>query len=400
MLRLRICLSAAAAACLAAPLAAAQPAPVSTAPPAPSGPTFKVDGYVEAHYSYNFNRPDNGITNYRGFDNRHDTFTLSNAVLGGTFDHESLSGRLALQIGHTPSTYYLAEPSSPGASGAASTDAGVFKYIQEAYAGWKAPIGRGLSLQGGVFLSPVGYEAIAVKDNWTWSRSNLFFGLPFYHTGLKATYPVTDRFSVMAMVTNGWNSVVDNNLDKSVAVQLTYEVPDRLSLSLLYFGGNERPQGAPEGSPWRHLVDFWAQLDATAWLSFAAQANAGFEQNRFGTSSWGTGALYARVQPAKWLYLAARGDLFHERAAESDAGSASRIFWPVGLHGSGTLTADVRPVFVPGGSNVSFRVEHRHDEADGAMFFRGTVPGDGVSTPFVPNASSQDTLTIGVTGWL
>jgi hypothetical protein len=366
----------------------------------PSGPAFKVDGYVEAHYSYNFNRPSNGITDFRGFDNRHDTFTLANAVLGGTFDYESLSGRLALQIGHTPTTYYLAEPSSPGGSAAASTGADVFKYVQEAYVGWKAPIGRGLLLQGGVFLSPVGYEGIAVKDNWSWSRSNLFFGLPFYHTGFKATYELTDRLSVMAMVTNGWNSVVDNNLHKSVAAQLLYSVPDRLTMSLLYFGGNERPQGAAEGEPWRHLLDFWAQLDATAWLSFAAQGDGGFEQNRSGTSYWGAGALYARVRPAKWLYLAARGDLFHEHAAEGGAGSASRIFWPVDTMGSGTFTVDLRPVFAPGGDHVSLRVEYRHDEAGGDMFFRGAVQGDGVTTPYVPNASSQDTLTVGLTGWL
>lgn len=414
MFPFRVYLSIGAAACLAASSAAAQPAPPPTpasapepqpappasAPAAASGPTFKVDGYVEAHYSRNFNEPSNGITNFRGFDNRHDTFTISNVVLGGTFDYESLSGRLALQIGHTPSTYYLAEPSSPGSSGAASTNADVFKYIQTAYAGWKAPVGRGLLLQAGLFLSPVGYEGMAVKDNWNWSRSNLFFGLPFYHTGVKATYDLTDRLSVMGMLTNGWNSVVDGNLHKSVAAQLLYKVPDKLTMSLLYFGGNERPQGAPEGEPWRHMLDFWVQLDATAWLSLAAQGNAGFERNRFGTSYWGTGAAYARVQPAKWLYLAARGDLFHERAAQSNAGSAGAIFWPVELHGSGTLTADLRPVFVPGGSNVSFRVEYRHDEAGGDMFFRGAVEGNGLSTPHVPNVSSQDTLTVGLTGWL
>ncbi|HZO11899.1 MAG TPA: outer membrane beta-barrel protein, partial [Polyangiaceae bacterium] len=94
------------------------------------GPTAKFDGYVEANYAYNFNRPSNGITNFRGFDNRHDSFTISNAMLGATFGYQELVGRLALQIGHAPSTYYLAEPVSPGTAGAASSDAGVWKYIQ------------------------------------------------------------------------------------------------------------------------------------------------------------------------------------------------------------------------------------------------------------------------------
>lgn len=380
--------------------AEAQPSPpeppaAAPSPPSASGPTARFDGYVELDFSHNFNEPSNGITNYRGFDNRHDTFALSNAVLGATFDYESLMGRVALQVGQTPTTYYLAEPPLPGSSGAGPSGAEVWKYIQQAYAGWKAPVGRGLSLQAGIFLSPIGFEGVAVKDNWNWSRSDLFFGLPFYHTGLRASYDFTDRLSGTLMISNGWNSVTDNNEGKSFSGQLTYKVPDRFSGSLLYFTGPERSKGSPEGDPWRHLFDLWAQLDATGWLSFAVHGDAGFERNRFGTSYWGTGALYTRVQPVKWLYLAARGDSFWEHAASNHLGTAGRIFWPADNVTSGTFTVDVRPH-----SNLSFRLEYRHDHANGDMFFAGEVDGDGVATPYVPNARLQDTLTAGVTGWL
>lgn len=391
-----VTLTGATAAAQPSPPAPPAPAPSPAAnPPPPTGPTARFDGYVELDFSHNFNEPSNGITNFRGFDNRHDTFTLSNAVLGATFDYESLMGRIALQVGQTPTTYYLAEPALPGSSGAGSVGPEVWKYIQQAYAGWKAPVGRGLSLQAGIFLSPIGFEGIAVKDNWNWSRSDLFFGLPFYHTGLRAAYDFTDRLSGMVMLCNGWNSVADNNDGKSFSAQVSYKVPDRFSGALLYFTGPERPTGAPEGDPWRHLFDLWAQLDATPWLSLAVNADAGFERNRFGTSYWGAGAAYARVQPVKWLYLSARGDSFWEHAASNKLGTASRIFWPADNVTSGTFTVDVRPH-----SNLSVRLEYRHDQADARMFFAGKVPGDGKETPYVPNARAQDTLTAGVTGWL
>lgn len=217
--------------------------------------------------------------------------------------------------------------------------------------------------------------------------------------GLRASYEVSDRLSILGMVSNGWNTVLDNNGDKSVAAQILYKVPDRLTLSLLYFGGNERPKDTPEGSPWRHVFDVWAQLDATSWLSFAGQADAGFEKNRFGTSYWGAGALYARVHPAPFLYLAARGDYFREHAAVSGEGTAARIFWPADTVSSGTLTADFRPGVWTGASNVSVRVELRHDAADAPMFFQGDVKGDGATTPYVMNTRTQDTLTVGLTGW-
>lgn len=378
---------------------AAEQAPAPSAAPAkenkPAPARLALSGYVEANYTYNLGAPTNGINHFRGFDNRHDTFTLSNVVLDGTFDWESLSGKIALQVGHTPNTYYLGEPTLAGAPGTAGSDASTWKYLQQAWAGWKAPLGRGLLLQLGLHLSPIGIEGIAVKDNWNWSRSNLFFGLPFYHTGLRAKYEITDRLAVIAYVVNGWNSVTDNNRWKSLLVQGTYTIPDRLSLSLLYSGGVERPSGAPEGQPWRHLFDAWMQVDAAKWLSFAAQGNAGFEDNHFGRSSWYAFAAYVRGKPHEKLYLVGRFDRFGERVAKSGEGTASSIFWPVPWMSSLTATVDARPH-----PNVSVRAEYRHDMAGGNAFFKGTVTGDGsAASSFVPNASTQDTVTLGVTSW-
>jgi hypothetical protein len=357
---------------------------------------FTIGGYVEAAYSYNFNTPSNGLTNYRGFDDRHNSFTLSNVVLDGQWEKDAVSGRVTLQAGHTPNTYYLAEPSSPGASGAGGADASTWKYIQQAYVAYKAPLGKGLTFQLGLFLSPIGIESMAVKDDWNWSRSSPFFGLPFYHTGLRATQQLTDKLALTIAAYNGWNSVVDNNPQKSVSAQFAYTDSEKLLFSVLYFGGVERAPGAPEGKPWRHLLDGWVQARIAAPLWLAAHGDTGFENTRFGTSSWGTAALYAQVRAASFLYLAARGDYFREHAATSPQGTAARIFWPGDWVASGTGPVDVRPR-----DNISIRVEYRHDQGQVDMYFKGRVSGDGSALhPFVPNARGQDTVTLGVTTWL
>jgi hypothetical protein len=355
---------------------------------------FQLGGYVEAFYSWNFGRPSNGITNFRGFDNRHHSFTLSNLALDASWDVEDVAGRVTLQVGHTPSTYYLAEPALPGASGANASGIELWKYVQQAYAGHRFDIGRGLLLTAGLFLSPIGPEGMAVRDDWNWSRSNLFFGLPFYHTGLRATYPLSDTWAFTLACYNGWNSVVDNNDEKSLSAQLTYTRPDEFALYILYFTGVERPRGAPEGRAWRHLVDMHATLHATPRLSFIGHFNAGTEPNRFGTSAWIAGALYARLRLSPKIFLAARGDAFHERVPSGPAGAATALFWPVAWVASGTATVDVRPH-----ERASFRLEYRHDHAAGDMFFAGAVTGDGVAAPFVPNRHFQDTVTLGATTW-
>jgi hypothetical protein len=271
----------------------------------------------------------------------------------------------------------------------------LWRHLQQAYVGYEAPLGLGLQLQAGLFLSPIGMEGIAVKDNRNWSRSDLFFALPAYHAGLRGTQQLTERLSVTAAVYNGWNSVVDNNEEKSLSMQLLYADPDALSFAVLYFGGVERPDAAPEGQPWRHLFDAWVQVRVADPLWLAAHGDAGFEQTDFGTSSWAGGAVYAQARAATWLYFAARGDYFSEYAAVDEAGAAGRIFWPGDWVASVTGTVDVRP-----SDNISARLEVRHDRGATEMFFSGDVAGDGsADAPFVPTARSQTTLTLGATAW-
>ena len=390
-----------------APALALAPAPA----PAPAEPAYRVTplGYVEAHYAYNLNRPSNGITNFRGFDNRHNTFTLANAVLGASAESGPVSARIVLQYGSTPSTYYLGEPALAGTGGANASGPELWKYLQEANIAWKAPVGRGLLLQIGLVPSPIGIEAFAVKDNWNYSRSNLFFGLPFYHAGLRATYEWTDELSSTFAVFNGWNSVVDNNEEKSVQTNLTYKIPQKLVVQALYFGGVERPAASrPEGPWWRHDFDLSAQYHATPWLSVMAQGNHGWEPNRIGTARWTAGAVYARMKPlalferfavssSDRLYLAVRGDRFHEHLATDGRGrSSSPLFWGgVEWVSSVAGTVDVRPH-----DNLSVRLEYRHDMAGAPLFFGRNVRGDGsAAASYIPNARTQDTLLLGATAW-
>ncbi len=352
-------------------------------------------GYVEAFYSFNFNLPANDITAYRGFDNRHNTFSIANAVLDAAWALGPVSGRIGLQIGTTPETYYLAEPVRGATAGVGASGPNVWKYLQQANVAWRAPAGRrGILLEAGLFLSPIGPEGMAVKDQWNWSRSNLFYGLPFYHTGLRATVALSDRWSATAAVYNGWNNVTDNNDEKAVSAQFTYALADRLTVNLLYFGGVERPPGAPEGRAWRHLLDAYAVWYPTAALSLLVHADAGVEPNDLGTAYWAAGALYARLRTTAWLYLAARGDFFYE--VRPPGGTV--IFWPGGSDGlgwvsSGTFTLDARPH-----DNVSIQLEYRHDQGAVPMFFSRTAVPDGMGG-LAATARAQDTATLGITTW-
>ncbi len=378
------------------PALAPAPAP---APEQPAKSLLKLTpmGYVEAYYSYNFNRPANGITNFRGFDNRHNTISLTNAVVGVQADVGPVTTRLILQYGATGSTYYAGEPTFPGAAGANGSSGELWKYLQEANIAWKAPVGRGLTLQAGLVPSPIGVESFAVKDNAHFSRSNLFFGFPFYHTGVRATYEWTERVSTTVSLFNGWNNVVDNNSQKSVQASVSYKVPNKLTAQALYFGGTERSRGAAEGPWWRHHFNAYAQYYVTPRVALTAQGDGGFEVNRFGTAAWAAGALYARVEATPWLFVALRGDRFHEHLASDSRGQVSSpIFWNGSKWVSSlTATLETKPH-----ENLSVRLEFRHDQSQSPLFFSRSALGDGsAAAPYIANAKAQNTLLLGATAW-
>lgn len=347
-------------------------------------------GYVESFWQWSVQRPENRVTNYRAFDNRNDTFTLSNLALGASWDVADVVGALVLQVGHTPSTYYGSEPASPATGGANASGSELWKYVQRAHAGYRFHVAsRALLVEAGIFLSPIGPESMAVHDNWHWSRSNLFFGLPFYHTGARATLSASDHWSVSVAVFNGWNSVVDANREKSLVLQGSYFPSERLTLGLLYFAGVERPDGAPEGERFRHLFDAHATLRVAPPLAVMAEVDGGFEPTRFGMGGWTAAALSLRWDLLEVLDVALRGDVFREWVAANEAGRASPLFFPAAWVSSATATLDYHPA-----DRVSFRLEYRHDHAEQPMYFRRRVPADAA-----PNTRRQDTLTAGVTAW-
>lgn len=370
---------------LTAWLGAATPALVVTS----SGTSaLELSGYVEGFYSYNANRPPNGVTALRGFDNRHDTMTLSNVAIDVKGTAGPVWARVALQVGLTPNTYYLAEPSVPAEGGVGESSAASWRFIQQAFAGVRVDLGIPLDIEAGVFLSPIGPESLAIKDSWNWSRSTLFYGLPFYHTGLRVTAILDSRWKVMVMGCNGWNTVLDNNDSKSLSVQVAY-AGGPLTAAALYFGGPERAKGAPEGPTWRSLFDAWAQFDVTESLSLLGHFDAGFEPGRLGTSSWIGGALSARLRILDPLFFAVRADLLSEQVGERGGASAATIFWPTtdaagrATVGSGTGTLELRAF-----DHLSTRLEVRHDRSNVPFY----SSADGAK-------KGQTTITLGAVAW-
>ncbi|MBK9032391.1 MAG: outer membrane beta-barrel protein [Myxococcales bacterium] len=341
---------------LAAASAAAEPTPVT--------PTVTVGGSIETYYQYSLARPRAGLAGLR-LEPAHGAFTLAAATLDATATGDRWHGRVALATGATAAAVYATEPTPA-----------TWQLVREANAG--AALGADVTVDAGLFLSPIGPEALASKDDWNWSRSTPFLALPAYHVGARATRPLGHGLTAQAWIVNGWNAAVDTNRWKSVMVAGTW-ADASTTAQILYAGGVERPTGAAAGAPWRHLVDAYATRALTDAIEVMAHADAGREDGADGGHRWLAGALYGRWRPSPALELAARVDGVHEW---SDAGATPLLLGVEQLI-AGTLTASWRAA-----PQLLVRGELRHDRASADV-----LPGrDGLRR-------DQTTATAAMTAW-
>ena len=56
-----------------------------------------------------------------------------------------------------------------------------------------APVGKGLTVQGGIFSSLIGYDGLYAKDNLNYTRPWTGDYTPYFMLGVNASYPVTSR---------------------------------------------------------------------------------------------------------------------------------------------------------------------------------------------------------------
>jgi hypothetical protein len=74
--------------------------------------------------------------------------------------------------------------------------------LKQAYVALRAPVGNGLDIKMGVFDTMIGYEVFESGNNPNFSRSYGFSLEPTHHTGVLASYHLTDWLSIAGGVAN------------------------------------------------------------------------------------------------------------------------------------------------------------------------------------------------------
>src|SRR5665213_3575753 len=235
----------------AKPADPAKPADAPAAAPDPDKVTLnffkgtEVGGLVDTNFVWDANKT---APLFRAFDTKHNSFDLSMAEIWlakAPATDSPIGYKIRLNFGSAPDLM-------AGGSGQLAAES-PYKNIEEAYGSYLAPVGKGLQIDFGKFVTNAGAEVIEAKDDWNYSRSLLFqLAIPLYHAGVRLTYSPNDKVTLMGGVVNGWNDVSDNNVGKTVMASVTYKPNAATSIIENYIGGPEQPN---DSTDWRTLSD-------------------------------------------------------------------------------------------------------------------------------------------------
>ena len=266
----------------------------------------QANAFVSFGYNNSFNQPANRQNPLRVFDSNANSFLIDVAELvlqKGIAKVGDFGFRIDLEAGSA----------IPVKTQAAGLVLGTGADLQQALVSYIAPVGQGLRLDFGKFITHLGSEVIEGYDGYNdnYSRSLLFnYAIAFTHTGVMGTYVLNPQVTATAMVVNGWDVAVDNNKGKTVGLQLVLTPVSPLSVSLHYMGGPETPDTS---AFMRHIGDVAATYKVSDALTLGLNGDYALER---GTSvvkpgddaKWSGVAGYAKITTDPRFFIALRAE--------------------------------------------------------------------------------------------
>ena len=267
-------------------------------------PSIVVGGFVDTYISWNFARPQSHLNWLRNFDVAENQFVLSAAEVDFQKSANPVGFRIDLNTGSASDIIHSGGPAS-------------LNMFLQAYLTAVIPVGAGLTVDAGKFTTHMGFESIKTKDNYNYSRSFLFaWAIPYYHLGVRASYPLQNNLSAAVHLCNGWNGTVANS-GKTFGTSITYAATPALSIMADWIGGPEQPDSI--GSGFRHVFEGIMTLQTSDRFALALDASYGIESLPSGTVLWKGIALYGRFSLSDNSGLCGRVEVYSDPQGHTTA---------------------------------------------------------------------------------
>ncbi|MGH9715923.1 MAG: porin [Candidatus Acidiferrales bacterium] len=373
----------------AASPAASEPVATPAADDAPAkitlagllGPTT-ISGLVDGYYEFDNNHPIDNTAGFRYFEGNTNAFSLSMAEIGVAKapDASSMEARFGYHVvgayGESAYNVNIFDPATDGSN----------FFFEQAYGSYLAPIGKGLQIDVGKFVTPIGGEVIESSGDWNYSRGILFYyAIPLFHVGARATYAFNSKWAVAGYLVDGWNNSIichectfGSNVGGSAGLtyigSVTWTPTAKWSIIQNYTGGpviGAYQANLKSINDWKQLSDTVISYTPNSKWAFMLNGDYGFGPRYYDaviapTSSspsvkWGGVAGYAKYRLTPKSYAAVRYEYYDDPDGYTglvggDDGHAQEV--------TGTYSYNLT-------SGLQVRGEYRYDLASEPFFLAG-----------------------------
>ena len=232
---------------------------------------IRINGFFSGSYNYNFNNPPDNKIKFRVFDFDNNSFKIDVFELSAKKDAEN-PGDAGFRFDITTGSSI---PAITRSYGLASGDID----FHQMFVSYITPLGSGIRLDIGKFITPFGMEVIEGYDGYNDNYSHSFnfgYSIPYTHTGLRASYNFSEATKFELFVVNGWDNAIDNNKSKSLGIQLNISPLPGLSIIPGFMYGPEKTDNNHDN---RALVDIVTTYSLSESIAIGLNFDYGNEPN-------------------------------------------------------------------------------------------------------------------------
>ena len=258
-----------------------------------------ISGSADVYYRYNFQDPKvSPYNNYTSFTNSHNSFALGMASLKAEHTFGKVAMVADIGFGQRAEDFSYNDDKTRLA-------------LKQLYLSYKPSPKIKLTL--GSFATHIGYELVDAYLNRNYSMSYMFSYGPFFHTGLKGEFTISEKSVLMVGIANPSDLKSASRAPKmGIAQFATATKDDKLKIYLNFQGGKYNDSSRLQ------------QGDIVATYAFTPKLSLGYNgtiQSRQGKSApskwvdgeaWWGSALYVNNDPFTKFGLTLRGEYFDD----------------------------------------------------------------------------------------
>ena len=191
---------------------------------------------ADVAYHHDFNHPKDNTISGSSEVFRSGEVNLTQLGIGGDFHYNNVRGRVLTQVGMYSQTQPRNDPST--ARGQWNLD-NAYRYLAEAYGGYHFDKMHGINIDAGIFMSYIGLWSFYNFDNWTYQPSFVSSNTPWFFTGVRAQFFLSDKLKIEPWFVNGWQSYGKFNKAPGIGGQVLWRPNGSVSIVANNYWGQD-----------------------------------------------------------------------------------------------------------------------------------------------------------------